>query len=45
MRNTIAAILRKRAPALCNGSHKRYGSTPRKIYKRLEWFAKGQEEK
>ena len=40
-----AAILRKRAPALCNGGHKRYGSTPRKIKKWFEWFLKGKEEK
>jgi hypothetical protein len=45
MRNTIAAILRKRMPALCTGSHDRHGSAARKMYKWLEWFFKWQEEK
>lgn len=46
MRNTIAAIIRRRGgDAIKNGSHKRYGSLPRKAMKRLEWFAKWQEEK
>jgi hypothetical protein len=45
MRNTIAAILRKRMPALATWSHDRHGSFPRKMYKWLEWFLKGQEEK
>lgn len=46
MRNTIAAIIRRRWwDVVKNWRHKRYGSLPRKAAKRLERFAKWQEEK
>lgn len=45
IRDVLAAMFRRRTPAIANGPHARYGSMPRKIKKWFERFFKGKEEK
>jgi len=45
IRDVLAAMFRRRVPAICNGPHGHYGSMPHQIKKWFERFFKGKEEK